>query len=72
MATGSDPIPAGTADHIIPHLRMTVSDVCDVDSLRHNGWSNYNFVDGHAAPRDVRVTFDPAKQLDWWNPLLAT
>jgi prepilin-type N-terminal cleavage/methylation domain-containing protein/prepilin-type processing-associated H-X9-DG protein len=60
-----------TADHIMAHFWMTVQDACDVAGVRHKGRSNYNFVDGHAAARELCATFDPAKQLDLWNPILA-
>ena len=60
-----------TADHIMAHFWGTLQDACDVAGLRHKGRSNYNFVDGHAAARELRATFDPAKQLDMWDPFLA-
>jgi prepilin-type N-terminal cleavage/methylation domain-containing protein/prepilin-type processing-associated H-X9-DG protein len=60
-----------TADHFMAQFWVTVQDACDVAAVRHKGRSNYNFVDGHAAGREPRQTFDPAKQLDLWNPLLA-
>jgi len=60
-----------TADHIMAHFWVTVQDACDVAALRHKGRSNYNFVDGHATARELRATFDPAGQLDSWNPFLA-
>jgi prepilin-type processing-associated H-X9-DG protein len=53
------------------HFWVTLQDACDVDCVRHKGRSTYNFVDGHAARRELRATFDPAKQLDCWNPPLA-
>jgi prepilin-type N-terminal cleavage/methylation domain-containing protein/prepilin-type processing-associated H-X9-DG protein len=60
-----------TADHFMAHFWTTLQDASDVDRLRHKCRSNYNFVDGHAAARDLRETFDPSKQLDLWNPSLA-
>ena len=62
---------SATADHIMAQFWVTLQDACDVDGVRHKGRSVYNFVDGHAAPRELRATFDPVKQLDLWNPLLA-
>ncbi len=61
------------ADHVMPGLCwMTVADAeNEVASRRHRQKSNYAFVDGHAAARELRATFDPAKQLDRWNPSLA-
>ena len=69
--SGSGSRMADTADHIMAHFWGTLQDACDVDSVRHKGRSNYNFVDGHAAARELRATFDPMKQLDLWNPFLA-
>ena len=60
-----------TADHIMAHFWTTLQDACDVAAFRHKCRSNYNFVDGHAAACELRNTFDPAKQLDMWNPCLA-
>jgi len=61
------------ADHVMPALCwLTVADAeNEVASQRHKQKSNYAFVDGHAAARELRAIFDPAKQIDWWNPLLA-
>jgi prepilin-type N-terminal cleavage/methylation domain-containing protein/prepilin-type processing-associated H-X9-DG protein len=60
-----------TADHIMAHFWATLQDASDVDGFRHKRRSVYNFVDGHAAARELRQTFDPAKQLDAWNPYTA-
>jgi prepilin-type N-terminal cleavage/methylation domain-containing protein/prepilin-type processing-associated H-X9-DG protein len=61
------------ADHVMPALCwLTVADAeNDVASQRHNQKSNYAFADGHTAARELRATFNPAKQIDLWNPLLA-
>jgi prepilin-type N-terminal cleavage/methylation domain-containing protein/prepilin-type processing-associated H-X9-DG protein len=61
------------ADHVMPALGwLTTADAeNDVAWQRHKQKSNYAFVDGHAAARELRTTFDPAKQIDLWNPLLA-
>ena len=69
--SGSGSPMSDTADHIMAHFWVTLQDACDVDGLRHKGRPNYNFVDGHAAARELRATYDPALQLDWWNPFLA-
>ena len=61
------------ADHVMPGLCwLTVADAQnDVAWQRHKQKSNYAFVDGHAAARELRTTFDPAKHLDMWNPSTA-
>jgi prepilin-type N-terminal cleavage/methylation domain-containing protein/prepilin-type processing-associated H-X9-DG protein len=68
---GSGSSTSETADHIMPHFWSTPQDASDVDSTRHKGRSNYSFVDGHAAGRKLGETFDPARQLDSWDPFLA-
>ena len=60
-----------TADHIMAHFWITLQDAAEVDGVRHKGRSNYNFVDGHAAPFKLPATFDPPTKLDFWNPFLA-
>ena len=60
-----------TADHIMVHFWMSLQDAAEVHGTRHKTRSNYNFVDGHAAPFKLPATFDPAKKLDLWNPSLA-
>jgi prepilin-type N-terminal cleavage/methylation domain-containing protein/prepilin-type processing-associated H-X9-DG protein len=61
------------ADHVMPGLSwLTVADAeNEVASQRHVKKSSFAYVDGHAAARELRSTFDPAKQLDSWNPSLA-
>ena len=68
--SGAGPMSA-TADHIMAHFWVTLQDACDVDGVRHKGRSNYNFVDGHAAPLKLAATFNPAGKLDLWNPSTA-
>jgi prepilin-type N-terminal cleavage/methylation domain-containing protein/prepilin-type processing-associated H-X9-DG protein len=71
-ASGSGSAMSEGADHIMAHFWMTLQDArAEVAATRHKGRSNYNFVDGHAAARELRATFDPATQLDLWNPCLA-
>ena len=60
-----------TADHIMAHFWVTLEDASDVDRLRHKGRSNYNFVDGHSEGRKFRTTYDPACDIDFWDPALA-
>ncbi len=61
-----------SADHIMAHFWMTLQDASnEVAGSRHKGRSNYNFVDGHAARRELQATFDPEKKVDLWNPSLA-
>ena len=61
------------ADHVMPALCwMTTGDAeKEVASRRHKQKSNYTFVDGHVAARELRTTFDPDNQIDLWNPSLA-
>ncbi len=61
----------GSVDHIMPHFWLAPADAGDVDSRRHHGRSNYLFVDGHAETLALRATYDPANQVDRWNPSLA-
>jgi prepilin-type N-terminal cleavage/methylation domain-containing protein/prepilin-type processing-associated H-X9-DG protein len=61
----------GSVDHIMPHFWMGPEDATDVDKNRHANRPNYNFVDGHAAPLPFVATYDPARQVDLWNPGLA-
>jgi prepilin-type N-terminal cleavage/methylation domain-containing protein/prepilin-type processing-associated H-X9-DG protein len=61
------------ADHVMPGLCwMTLADAeNEVAGQRHKTKSNYAFVDGHAAARELRSTFDPAREIDLWNPSTA-
>ena len=60
-----------SADHVMAHFWMSLADAAEVHPKRHKTRSNYSFVDGHAAARDLRSTYDPAKKVDAWNPGLA-
>jgi prepilin-type processing-associated H-X9-DG protein len=42
-----------------------------IDSLRHGKSSNYLFIDGHSESLPIEQTFDPAKNINRWNPALA-
>jgi prepilin-type N-terminal cleavage/methylation domain-containing protein/prepilin-type processing-associated H-X9-DG protein len=77
---GSVPNPAGTvvfaenasgADHIMPNFWASSQDAVDVASRRHGQRSNYTFADGHAELRDFRMIYDPARNVDAWNPARA-
>lgn len=59
---------ASSADHIMAHFWITPTDAADVDSRRHKIRANYAFVDGHAELRKLESIFQPAKQVDLWNP----
>jgi prepilin-type N-terminal cleavage/methylation domain-containing protein/prepilin-type processing-associated H-X9-DG protein len=61
------------ADHVMPALNwLTAADAeNEVAWQQHRRKSNYAFADSHAAARELRATFDPAKPLDLWNPGLA-
>jgi len=62
---------SGSVDHIMPQFWMTPADATDVDQHRHRPRSNYNFVDGHSQSLNFSSTYDPAHQVDLWNPCLA-
>jgi prepilin-type N-terminal cleavage/methylation domain-containing protein/prepilin-type processing-associated H-X9-DG protein len=71
-AAGSADSMSEGADHIMAHFWVTLQDANnEVAACRHKTRSNYNFIDGHAAARELRMTFDPAKSLDLWDPFLA-
>jgi prepilin-type N-terminal cleavage/methylation domain-containing protein/prepilin-type processing-associated H-X9-DG protein len=59
------------ADHVMPAGWMTVADAeAAVASNRHQGKSNYTFVDGHGKLSPLVSTYNPP-QLDLWDPALA-
>lgn len=62
---------ASSADHIMPHFWTCSTDAVDLATNRHGKFSYYSFVDGHAEPRMLSRVFDPAHNVDSWNPLLA-
>ena len=59
---------ASDADHIMAHFWSTTADASDVDNRRHGQRANYSFVDGHAQSLRLEDTYDPAAQLNRWNP----
>ncbi len=58
------------ADHVMPALSWTsLADAeADVASKRHQGRSNYTFVDGHVESRTLSSVYNPAQGVDLWNP----
>jgi len=58
-------------DHIMAHFWTTAADGLEVAKTRHNGRSNYTFVDGHAASRRFETTYEPSQGVDAWNPSIA-
>ncbi|MBE7503393.1 MAG: prepilin-type N-terminal cleavage/methylation domain-containing protein [Verrucomicrobiales bacterium] len=62
---------ASEADHIMPNFWTAARDAVDVASRRHGRASNYAFVDGHVEGRTFGTIYDPARQIDHWNPSLA-
>ena len=66
----------GTAksDHVMPEEWELVSDATLNDCLkpeRHLQRANYGYVDSHVARQKFIDTFDPARNLNLWNPLQA-
>ena len=61
-------------DHVMPWEWESVSDPWlndNVTPFRHQQQSNYVYVDGHAARQKISATFDPASNLNLWNPAAA-
>ena len=67
-ATVLDAENTSSADHIMPNFWTAPQDAVDVASLRHNHRANYTFVDGHAEARSFNTIYDPAHNVDAWNP----
>jgi len=64
--------PIANGDHLMCHMwESLLAADNDLDGLRHGKTSNYLFVDGHAESLRVDGTFDPAKNINRWNPSLA-
>jgi len=59
---------ASGADHIMPNFWTAPQDAADVASRRHSQRANYTFVDGHSEARAFSTIFDPARNVDAWNP----
>ncbi|MFO1497148.1 MAG: type II secretion system protein [Verrucomicrobiota bacterium] len=59
------------ADHVMPHFWQEETNANEVAQQRHQGASNYSFVDGHTAARHFAETYAPSRQIDAWNPSLA-
>jgi len=65
---------AAKTDHVMPWEWEQASDpwLNDVVTpFRHRQQSNYVYVDGHAARQKIIATFDPASNLNLWNPATA-
>lgn len=61
-------------DHVMPWEWELVSDAWLNDILkpeRHLKRANYGYVDGHVARQKFITTFDPASDLNLWNPIPA-
>jgi len=61
-------------DHVMPWDWELASDPWLNDivrTFRHQQQANYDYVDGHAARLRINLTFDPASNLNLWNPSLA-
>lgn len=59
---------ASRADHLMPNFWTTPQDAVDVASRRHGQRANYTFVDGHVTARPFKTIYDPARNVDAWNP----
>lgn len=75
------PRPAGTvlfgekrggsmADHFMAHFWADGGEP-EVDQHRHGPRSNYLYCDGHVMLASFNKTYEPAKQIDSWNPATA-
>ena len=53
----------------MPNFWVSPQDTVDVASRRHGQRSNYSFVDGHVEALNFKSVYDPARQVDLWNPL---
>lgn len=59
-------------DHVMSHLWNTPAAARNaIANDRHQGKSHYVFVDGSVRGLKVEETFDPAENLNLWNPSLA-
>lgn len=64
--------PGYGADHVMAHFWGGDVDGAEVDIDRHDGQANYAFVDGHVECLPVKAIYDPANQINRWNPVLAS
>lgn len=79
--TPAVPYPASTvlvaenksgADHFMSHMWSTPNGASNaVDTVRHVQNANYLFVDGHIESLKLSDTFNPAANINRWNPSLA-
>lgn len=79
---GATPFPAATvlfgeledasvADHAMAHFWMQYSAPPEIDDQRHAPGAGVLFLDGHAATQTLSKTFDPATNLNRWDPATA-
>ncbi len=61
----------GTSDHVMAHFWYIGAASDDVAKLRHRNRANYAMVDGHVETLDFNQTYDPARNIDNWNPVTA-
>lgn len=59
-----------SSDHVMAHF-WDPDPPTEIDDLRHgpSAHSNYTFLDGHSEFLEVKDTFNPEANRDWWNPL---
>ena len=55
------------SDHFMAHAWLH-GGATEVAVDRHNGASNYLWVDGHVSTKAFAETFDLGRKLDLWNP----
>lgn len=58
------------ADHVMANYWPMGAEP-EVDTRRHGDAENYLFVDGHAEAMGFAQTYDPANDIDLWNPATA-
>jgi prepilin-type processing-associated H-X9-DG protein/prepilin-type N-terminal cleavage/methylation domain-containing protein len=68
----AEPKPTYFGDHLMCHLWTSAKGPANgLAGTRHDGRSNYLFVDGHVEALAVTDTFDLVKGTNLWNPSLA-
>lgn len=64
--------PVRFGDHLMCHDWSSVQSAKNALNYEiHNGKANYLYVDGHVETLRVEQTFNPAKNINRWNPSLA-
>ncbi len=61
----------GNVDHVMSHFWSEGADGLDVAPERHEGRSNYLFLDGHLENLPLEAVYLPSKDINRWNPSLA-